>query len=60
VAQGGLMTPEEVERFRSHPIAADAVLLRQCDDAGKNPAYQVPQPERFRALLDRVAARARG
>jgi predicted HD phosphohydrolase len=57
IAQGGLMSPEEVERFRSAPFFEDAVLLRQCDDAGKDPAYQVQRPERFRVLLDRVAAR---
>jgi hypothetical protein len=33
------------------------VLLRQCDDVGKDPAYRVQRPERFRAMLDRVAAR---
>jgi predicted HD phosphohydrolase len=59
-AQGGLMSPEEIEQFRANPIADQAVLLRQCDDAGKNPAYQVQHPERFRAMLDRVAVRASG
>jgi len=57
VAQGGLMTPEELATFSAHPYANDAVLLRQCDDGGKNPSYQVQQTERFRAMLDRVAAR---
>ncbi len=58
-AQGGLMTPEEVEQFRANPYADQAVLLRQCDDAGKDPSHQVQNPERFRAMLDRVAARSR-
>lgn len=57
IAQGGLMTPDELATFRAHPYAEDALLLRQCDDGGKNPAYQVQQPERFRAMLDRVAAK---
>jgi predicted HD phosphohydrolase len=57
VAQGGLMTTEELAAFSAHPYAKDAVLLRQCDDGGKNPSYQVQQTERFRAMLDRVAAR---
>ena len=57
-AQGGLMSPEEVEQFRACPFADEAVLLRQCDDAGKDPAHQVQHPERFRAMLDRVAERA--
>src|SRR6187455_1956004 len=52
IAQGGLMTVDEVERFRANPLYREAVLLRQCDDGGKNPAYQVQQPERFRAMLD--------
>ncbi len=54
--QGGLMSPEEVERFRSNPHADDAILLRECDDAGKDPSRRVDDLPRFRALLDRVAA----
>jgi predicted HD phosphohydrolase len=53
------MTPEEVEQFRANPYAEQAVLLRQCDDAGKDPNHQVQDPARFRAMLDRVAARSR-
>ncbi|MGE3913657.1 MAG: HD domain-containing protein, partial [Chloroflexota bacterium] len=56
-AQGGRMTPEELTQFEAHPLAQDAALLRQCDDAGKDPTYQVSDAERFRAMLDRVAAR---
>lgn len=56
IAQGGLMTPDELAVFEAHPLAQDAVLLRQCDDGGKNPAHEVQNPERFRAMLDRVAA----
>ena len=59
-AQGGLMSAEEVEQFRANPFAEQAVLLRQCDDAGKDPNHTVKHPERFRAMLDRVAARASG
>jgi predicted HD phosphohydrolase len=59
IAQGGLMTPDEQAQFEAHPLAKDAVLLRQCDDGGKNPAHDVQNPERFRAMLDRVAAQAR-
>jgi predicted HD phosphohydrolase len=59
IAQGGLMTAEELQQFRSHPLAEDAVLLRQCDDGGKDPGHQVQDPERFRAMLERVAANAR-
>jgi len=59
VAQGGLMTAEEVERFEANPLADEAVLLRQCDDGGKDPSHRVQDTERFRAMLDRVAARVR-
>lgn len=55
--QGGTMTPEEVEAFRAHPWTEDALTLRRCDDAGKDTDRVVENPERFRALLDRVVAR---
>ena len=57
IDQGALMSAEEAEAFTAHPWADDAVLLRRCDDAGKRLDYHVPQPERFRAVLERVAAR---
>ena len=56
IAQGGLMTADEQERFRAHPNADDALLLRRCDDGGKDPTHQVQNVERFRVMLDRVAA----
>jgi predicted HD phosphohydrolase len=60
IEQGGLMDEAEATAFAAHPWAADALLLRRCDDGGKNPAYRVPRPERFRAVLERlVAARDR-
>jgi predicted HD phosphohydrolase len=59
-AQGGLMTPTELERFRASPYAEDALLVRRCDDGGKDPNHHVESPERFRAMLDRVAACERG
>lgn len=58
-AQGGLMTADELAQFQASPYANEAVLLRQCDDGGKDPTMQVQHPERFRAMLDRVAARVR-
>ena len=54
--QGGLMSPEEAERFAANPHARDAILLRECDDAGKDASHRVADPEHFRVLLDRVAA----
>jgi predicted HD phosphohydrolase len=55
IEQGGLMSEVEVKEFAAHSWAGDALLLRRCDDGGKNAAYQVPNPERFRACLERVA-----
>ncbi len=54
--QGGLMTPEELTAFDTHPYAQDAVRLRQCDDNGKNPNNPVANPEFYRTILNRVAA----
>jgi predicted HD phosphohydrolase len=54
--QGGLMTPEELARFEANPHHRDAILLRECDDAGKDPSRAIEDPGRYRALLDRVAA----
>jgi len=34
--QGGPMNPAEVEQFRSHPRAGDAVALRRWDEAAKD------------------------
>lgn len=58
IAQGGRMTAAELATFDAHPYARDALLLRQCDDGGKDPTRRVVNVERFRAMLDRVAARA--
>jgi predicted HD phosphohydrolase len=54
--QGGLMNPAEVEEFKAHPWAEDALRLRRCDDAGKNPQARVADPQYYRAILERVAA----
>ncbi|GHO41952.1 HD domain-containing protein [Ktedonospora formicarum] len=56
IRQGGLMNQEEVAAFAANPWAEDALLLRKCDDAGKNPEYEVTNIEFFRATLQRVAA----
>jgi predicted HD phosphohydrolase len=55
--QGGLMTVAEVARFAAQPWAAAGLWLRRCDDLGKQAEYRVAEPERFRALLERVAER---
>lgn len=38
--QGGPFGPAESERFLAEPHAARAMLLRECDDAGKQPETQ--------------------
>lgn len=54
--QGGVMTVAEAEQFATHPWARDAVLLRECDDAGKDPSVVSGEhAERFRMLLARSA-----
>jgi predicted HD phosphohydrolase len=59
VGQGGLMTAAEATEFAAHAWCDDALALRRCDDGGKDPTYRVPNPERFRACLERVASAAR-
>jgi gamma-butyrobetaine dioxygenase len=49
--QGGPMNAEEVARFAANPYASDAVLLRRCDDAAKDPARATPTFAEFRDLL---------
>lgn len=56
IQQGGLMSQEEVAAFAANPWAEDALLLRKCDDAGKNPMYEVTDIQFFRATLQHVAA----
>ncbi|MEX1253429.1 MAG: HD domain-containing protein [Dehalococcoidia bacterium] len=56
IEQGGLMTEAEVTEFAAHRWATDALLLRRCDDGGKDSTYRVANSERFRACLERVAS----
>ena len=49
--QGGPMNAEEAARFAANPYAEDAVLLRRCDDAAKDPARATPTFSEFRDLL---------
>lgn len=57
-AQGGPMTPAEVDAFRSHPDWRLAVALREIDDRGKVPGAQVPGLDSYRSQLEAVAAGA--
>ena len=49
--QGGVMSEGEVAAFAKEPAFEAALLLRRCDDLGKDPAMLTPGLERFRGLL---------
>lgn len=57
-AQGGPMSPEEVQAFRAHPDWRLAVALRQIDDQGKVPGAEVPGLDAYRDELAAVVADA--
>ena len=57
--QGGRMSADEVRAFAAHPWADDAVRMRLCDDAGKDPNLAPPEVAPLRAAVERVAARHR-
>jgi gamma-butyrobetaine dioxygenase len=50
-AQGGPMNSDEMARFESHKAFRDAVLLRRCDDQGKDVAGETDSLEEFRGVL---------
>jgi phosphonate degradation associated HDIG domain protein len=54
--QGGPFTPDEAAAFAAQPYALDAVELRRCDDAGKDPHATMPGLHCFRAVLAAAAA----
>ncbi|MYT74762.1 HD domain-containing protein [Streptomyces sp. cg28] len=58
-AQGGPMTPAEVAAFEADPHGADAVELRQADDAGKVVGLDAGVMEDWQPLLDLVAEQHR-
>jgi gamma-butyrobetaine dioxygenase len=49
--QGGPFEPAAAAAFADQPFALDAVELRRCDDAGKDPAATMPDLASFRPLL---------
>lgn len=57
-AQGGPMTPGEVEQFRAHPDAGQAIDLRRWDDLAKDPEARVAPLADYEAPLRRVIAAA--
>ena len=56
--QGGPMTAAEATVFAARPHAATAILLRRCDDQGKDPALACPGLSHYRPIL--VAALSAG
>jgi predicted HD phosphohydrolase len=54
-AQGGRMSAAEAERFRSHRWFPDAMRMRRCDDAGKDPDAPPADTAPLRQALRRVA-----
>jgi phosphonate degradation associated HDIG domain protein len=52
--QGGPMSPEEAERFRTLPHAESAVTLRRCDDAAKVAGLVVPELAEYLPLIEQV------
>jgi phosphonate degradation associated HDIG domain protein len=52
--QGGAMSPEEAERFRTSPHAASAVTLRRCDDSAKVPDLDVPELAAYLSSIEQV------
>jgi len=49
--QGGPMSTTEADAFAALPFAAEAVLLRRCDDAGKRVGDATPALEHFLPLV---------
>jgi predicted HD phosphohydrolase len=56
ITQGGPMTADEVEAFRSHSDWRLALALREIDDLGKVPGADVPDLEDYRDDLRNVVA----
>ena len=54
-AQGGAMREDEAAAFAKRPECAAAVLLRRCDDRGKDVGTTTPPLESYRALLTALA-----
>lgn len=55
VAQGGVLTADELAAFRSQPDSAAAVVLRRADDAAKVPGRKVPGLDHWLPVLHEVA-----
>jgi gamma-butyrobetaine dioxygenase len=51
VVQGGAMNAVEIAAFANSPAFEAAILLRRCDDRGKDPSMTTAPLESFRSLL---------
>jgi predicted HD phosphohydrolase len=58
VRQGGAMTEHEAEGFLARPWAADALALRRADDGAKVEGLEVPDLDRWAALLLDLSGKA--
>ncbi|PCI88391.1 MAG: hypothetical protein COB24_02520 [Hyphomicrobiales bacterium] len=50
--QGGIMSDEEVKKFRSHPYYQDALRLRVWDDLAKDPDLITPDIAHFMSYVE--------
>lgn len=53
--QGGAMTPAQCAEFERRPFAAEAIILRGWDDAGKVQGLVIPEFSEFVDVLRRAA-----
>jgi predicted HD phosphohydrolase len=58
VAQGGLLGADEVRRFEQSPGFEHAVLVRDCDEAAKEPGRSTGRLDDYVALMERLAVTA--
>jgi phosphonate degradation associated HDIG domain protein len=56
IAQGGLLSDEECERFEAHPGFTDAIALRTWDDAGKIEGLHVGELRGWEPIVRSLAA----
>jgi phosphonate degradation associated HDIG domain protein len=56
VAQGGLLSDEECERFEAHPGFNDAIALRTWDDTGKTEGLHVGELRDWEPIVRSLAA----
>ena len=52
VVQGGVMTPAETATFAREPAFAAALMLRRCDDTGKDASAPTRSLAHYRDLMD--------